>query len=159
MNYDTARAYAKRLVPEVRNDRIKVRVPVKTGTHHKVVLLEGTPTGAYEESWRKKCPSAVRDLEIEANVGSIVYQQTTSPASAEPLERYGVVLGNRHIDWGSDADWVVDFGPMGDVTRRGMRSPSSSFRVQRGRVLTPGGDGENVGGAAEGSPGTSHGSG
>ena len=37
---------------------------------------------------------------------------------------------------------------MGDVTRRGLRSPSSHLRVESGRVLAPTGE-EVAGGAVE----------
>ncbi len=149
MNYKAAHTYARRITPETLGTRVKVAVPVNAGTHHTIIVFGRTQNGGeYEERWRESYPSQVRDLEIDVEIGSIVYQRTTSPASGETLERYGVVCGDRHIDWGSDADWIVDFGPMGDVTRRGLRSPSSYFRVKRERILAPTGE-EAVGGAVE----------
>jgi hypothetical protein len=148
MNYEAAYTYVGHIAPKVLDTRVKVAVPTNTGTHHTIVLFRRTSDGEYEESWRESCPSQVRDLEIDAEIGSIVYQRTTSPASGETLERYGVVCGDRCIDWGSDADWIVDFGPMGDVTRRGLRSPSSYFRVKRERILAPTGE-EAIGGVME----------
>jgi hypothetical protein len=149
MNYETARTYARRIAPETLDTRVKVTVPVNTGTHHTIIIFGRTPNGGeYEESWRESCPSQVRDLEIDVKLGSIVYQRTISPASGETLERYGVVNSDRHVDWGSDADWVTDFGPVGDVTRQGLRSPSSHSRAKRERILAPTGE-EAVGGAVE----------
>jgi hypothetical protein len=148
MNYEAAHTYAGRMASETLDTRVKVPVPINTGTHHTIVLFRRSPNGEYEESWRECCPSQVQDLEIDAEIGSIVYQRTTSPASGEILERYGVVCGERHVDWGSDADWVADFGPMGDVTSRGLRSPSSYFRAKRERILAPTGE-EAVGGVVE----------
>ena len=149
MNYEVARTYARRIIPQTLDKRVKVTVPVNTGTHHTIVIFERTPNGGeYEESWRESYPSQVRDLEIDVEIGSIVYQRTTSPGSGETLERYGVVNSARHVDWGSDAEWVPDFGPMGDVTRRGLRSPSSYSRAKRERILAPTEE-EAVGGAVE----------
>lgn len=154
MNYETARASLRRMDSETLGERVEVGVPVRTGTHHTVALYERGPNGDYRESWRRSHPTRIRDLEIEARVGDVVYQRTTSPASAVVLERYGAVLGDHRIDWGSDADWVVDFGPMGDVTRRGLRSPTASPDIKRGRVTTSD-DEEVVGGAVEDVPTTS----
>lgn len=149
MNYETARTYARRIAPETLDTRVKVTVPVNTGTHHTIIIFGRTLNGEeYEESWRESCPSQVQDLEIDAEIGSIVYQRTTSPASGEILERCGVVCGDRYIDWGSDGDWVVDFGSMDDVTRRGLRGPSSYFRAKRARVVAPTGE-EAAGGAVQ----------
>ena len=158
MDQMTAHAQSERVMLQEPGVRVRVGVPLRTGTHHTVALFGPNPSDGYEEVWRERYPSRVRDLEVEAEVGSIVYQRTTSPASAEVLERYGVVLGDGRVDWGSDADWVVDFGPMGDVTRRGLRSPSASFVVQRGRLLSRDGE-EAVGGAVEGTESAGGGSG
>lgn len=149
--------YADRVASEEVDERVMIGVPLRTGTYHTVILLLKDSNGRYAETWRESCRTQIEDFEVEAKVGALVYQRTTSPASAGVLERYGVVIGEGRVDWGSDADWVVDFGPCGDVTRRGLRSPTSSFRVQRGRVLSTEGE-EVVGGAAEGTRGTSLGS-
>jgi hypothetical protein len=149
MNYKAAHTYARRIIPETLDTRVKVAVPVNTGTHHTIVIFGRTPNGGeYKERWRESCPSQVRDLEIDAEIGSIVYQRTTSPACGEPLERYGVVNSDRHVDWGSDANWLADFGPVGDVTRRGLRSPFSHSRAKRERIFASTGE-EAVGGAVE----------
>lgn len=154
MNDDVARAYAARLAPNAGGTRVRVRIQLNTGTHHTLALLGAATNGGYEEVWREGYPTRMRDVELDAPVGGIVHQRTTSPASAEVLERYGVVVEDGTVDWGSDADWVVDFGPAGDTTRRGLRSPTASIRVKRGRVFAPSGD-EVVGGAVEGTPTTS----
>ena len=148
MDYKAARAYARRIAPEKLGTRVKVSVPINAGTHHTIALLRRDSNGEYEQDWRGSYPSGVRALQVGAETGSVVYQRTTSPASAEALERYGVVRGDGRVDWGSDADWIVDFGPMGDVTRRGLRSPSSHLRVKPGRVLAPTGE-EVAGGTVE----------
>ena len=149
MNYKAAHTYARRITPETLGTRVKVAVPVNAGTHHKIIVFGRTQNGGeYEERWRESYPSQVRDLEIDVEIGSIVYQRTTSPASGEALERYGVVNSNRHVDWGSDANWVTDFGPVGYVTRRGLRSPFSNSRATRERIFAPTEE-EAVGGAVE----------
>ena len=149
MNYEAARTYAKRIIPETPDTRVTVAVPVNTGTHHTIAIFGRTPNGGeYEEIWRESCPSQVRDLEIDVEIGSIVYQRTTSPVSGKTLERYGVVSSDRRVDWGPDADWVTDFGPVGDVTRRGLRSPFSHSRAERERIVAPTEE-EAVGGAVE----------
>ena len=149
MNYEEAHAYTDRMESEALDTRVRVAVPISTGTHHTIVIFGRTPNGEeYEESWRESCPSQVRDLEIDVEIGSIVYQRTTSPASGKTLERYGVVSSDRRVDWGPDADWVTDFGPVGDVTRRGLRSPISHSRAERERILAPTEE-EAVGGAVE----------
>lgn len=148
MDYETARAYFGRMKPGALGERVEVGVPMRTGTYHTIALYEWISDEEHQESWREGHPTRVRDLRIEARVGDVVYQRTTSPASAMPLERYGTVLGDHEIDWGSDADWIVDFGPMGDVTRRGLRSPTASPYVKRGRVTASDGE-EVVGGAVE----------
>ncbi len=158
MDYETACASLARMDPEALGGRVKVGVPIRTGTHHTVALYEQTANGEHRESLRKSQLTSIRDLEIEARVGDVVYQRATSPASAVPLERYGAVLGDHEIDWGSDADWVVDFGPMGDATRRGLRSPTASPDVKRGRVTSSEGE-EVVGGAVEGAESAGGGSG
>ena len=133
---------------ETLDTRDKAPVPIDMGTPHTMVLFGRTPNGEYEESWRESYSSQFRNLEIDAEIGNIVYQRTTSPVSGETLERYGMVRGDRHVDWGSDADWIVDFGPMGDVTRRGLCSPPSHFRAMRERILAPTGE-EAVRGVVE----------
>ncbi len=148
MNYETARAYVGRVYPKAPEERVSVTIPISTGTHHTIAVYERTPTGEYGEIWHEEYPSRIRELEIETKIGNIVFQHTTSPASAELLERYGVVVGDHRVDWGSDADWVVDFGPMGEVTRRGLRAPTSSFSVDRSRSVAAHGK-ETVGGAVE----------
>lgn len=145
MNYEAALTYAAHQAPAKAGETVTVSVPINTGTHHTVSILERTSNGEYEETRRDRYPSGPRQVEIVANAGDIIHQRTTSPASADPLERYGVVLDNHHVDWGSDADWVVDFGPMGAVTRR-KHNPWP--RVKRGRVITPHGE-EAVGGAVQ----------
>ncbi len=150
MNEPTARSYVERGKPENLGDGVNVGVPLRTGSHHTIVLFTRANDGGYVEGYNGKHPSAMDDLELSARVGDIIYQRTTSPASAGVLERYGVVVGERGMDWGSDADWVVDFGPMGDVTRRGLRSPTASVPEHRGRIIAPSGE-EAVGGAVEGS--------
>lgn len=156
MNYETARAYARRVSDGSSRERVVVEVPVRTGTHHTIVLFERDSEGNHSESWRDGFPSRMRDVELEARVGDIVYQRTTSPASGDVLERYGVVRGDHDIDWGVDADWVVDFGPMGDVTRRGLRGPSASRPMKRGRTTAAPGK-EVVGGAVPGAGSTAGG--
>ncbi len=157
MDAKLARVCADHAAREAGNGRIIVGVPLGTGSHHTVALLRRGSDGGYAEAWRESYPTRIGELEVETEVGAILYQKTTSPSSAEVLERYGVVLGELRVDWGSDADWVVDFGPSGDVTRRGLRSPTSSLRMHRGRITSPEGE-EVVGGAAEGTRGTSLGS-
>lgn len=157
MNDEAARLYVERMNQEDIGAWVSARVPLTTGSHHTIVVFSRESDGKYSESFSGKHSAGMRDFELEVRVGDIVYQRVTSPASANVLERYGVVLGDQHIDWGSDADWVVDFGPMGDVTRRGLRSPASSYRAQRGRAIAP--SGEEVVGAASQSTGTSGGSG
>lgn len=158
MDYEMACSSLARMDSETLGVRVKVGVPIRTGTHHTIALYEQTASGEHRVSWRKSQLTRVRDLEVEARVGDIVYQRTTSPASATPLERYGTVLGDCQIDWGSDADWVVDFGSMGDATRRGLRSPTASPHVKRGWVTSPDGE-EVVGGAVEGAESAGGGSG
>lgn len=158
MNEETARSYVERRIPKNLGDGVNVGVALRTGSHHTIVLFSRENGGEYVKGYNGKHPSAMRDLEIAARVGDVIYQRATSPASAQVLERYGMVLGSWHIDWGTDSDWVVDFGPMGDVTRRGLRSPTSSPRIKRDRVFSPDGE-EATGGATENAGGTSHGSG
>lgn len=158
MNDDVARAYAARLAPNGGGARVRVRIQLNTGTHHTLALLGTAANGGYEEVWREGYPTRMRDVELDAPVGGIVHQRTTSPASAEVLERYGVVVEDGTVDWGADADWVVDFGPVGDTTRRGLRSPTASVRENRGRTFAPSGEAAD-GGAVEGSGTASHGSG
>lgn len=158
MDYETAREYLKRMNPEALDERVKVRIPIQTGTYHTITLFKQASNGEYRQSWRRSYSTRVQDLEIEAQVGDIVCQRTTSPASAVLLERYGAVRGDRGIDWGSDADWVVDFGPMGDATRRGLRSPTASPDIKHGRIIAPDGE-EVVGGAVEGTESAGGGSG
>ncbi len=157
MNAKLALACADRRASEGPAKRVTVGIPLRTGTHHTIALLRRGPDGACAVISREGYGTRFGDLELEAEVGTVVYQRTTSPSSAETLERYGVVSGERRLDWGSDADWVVDFGPSRDVTRRGLRSPTASFQVHRGRVISPEGE-EVVGGAAQGTRGTSLGS-
>ncbi len=158
MDYETARVYLGRMSPEALGDWVEVGVPMRTGTHHTIALYKQTPDGEHRESWRGGHPTSITDLEIKAQVGDVVYQRTTSPASAVPLERYGTVLGYHEIDWGSDADWVVDFGPVGDATRRGFRGPTAFPDIKRGRVTSSDGE-EVVGGAVEGAESAGGGSG
>lgn len=158
MDYQTACVYLGGVSPEAFGERVEVGIPLRTGSYHIIARYERTPDGEHRESWREGYPTRVVDLEIEAQIGDVVYQRTTSPASAVLLERYGAVLGNHEIDWGSDADWVVDFGSMGEVTRRGLRSPTASPGVKRGRVTTSDGE-EVVGGAVEGAESAGGGSG
>jgi len=158
MNYETARLYLGGMSPEAFGERVEVGIPLRTGTHHTIALYERTPEGEHRESWREVRPTRIGDLEIEAQIGDVVYQRTTSPASAVPLERYGTVLGDQEIDWGSDADWIVDFGPVGDATRRGLRSPTAFPDINRGRVTASDGE-EVVGGAVEGAESAGGGSG
>ena len=157
MNGEAARLYTERIKQGNLGAWVSVGVPLTTGSYHRVMIYSRGSDGDYEESFSDQHPSRLRELELEVRVGDIIYQRVTSPASANVLERYGVVLGDRHIDWGSDADWIVDFGPMGDVTRRGLRSPASSYRAQQGRTISPAGN-EVVGSASQ-SAGTSGGSG
>lgn len=124
----------------------QIEVAIDTGTHHKLTLYGGSPDGGYEELWSKVYPSRVSGLQIEATAGSIIHQRALSPASSEPLERYGVILPQGNVDWGTQADWVIDFGPVGTTTRRGLQSSTSSAPVKRGRVFAPHGE-EVVGGA------------
>lgn len=149
MNDDTARSYGGRMRQEGLGAGVSVGVPLRMGTHHTITVLSRESGGEYGEGCSVKHPSRMRALEVEARVGDIIHQRVTSPASAGVLERFGVVLGEERIDWGSDADWVVDFGPMGDVTRRGLRSPSASYSPQRGRIVGSSGE-EVVGGAVPG---------
>lgn len=158
MDYETAHVYPGHMSPDALGERVEVGVPMRTGTHHTIALYERAPDGEHRESWRGGHPTRMGDLEIEARVGDVLYQRTTSPASAGALERYGMVLGDHEIDWGSDADWVVDFGPMGDATRQGLRSPTASPDVKRGRVTASDGA-EVVGGAVEGTESAGGGSG
>lgn len=158
MDYETARVYLGRVSPEALGERVEVGIPIRTGTHHTIALYGRTLDGEHRESWHRGHPTRMGDLKIEAQVGDVLYQRTTSPASAVPLERYGTVLGDHEIDWGSDADWAVDFGPMGDATRRGLRSPTASPSIKRGRVTTSDGQ-EAVGGAVEGAESAGGGSG
>lgn len=134
MNDEAARLYAKRMSTERLGERVSVEVSLATGSHHSIVVFARREDGEYEEGPRDGYASGPRALVLEAGVGDIVYQRTTSPANAEVLERYGVVLGERRTDWGSDADWVVDFGPMGDATRRGLRGPTASAEPRRDGV-------------------------
>ncbi|AHY47312.1 Hypothetical Protein RradSPS_2029 [Rubrobacter radiotolerans] len=154
MNGDVARAYAASMTSDKGASRVRVSIQLNTGTHHTLALLESTGEDGLKEVWRESFPTRMEAVELDAPVGGIVHQRTTSPASAEVLERYGVVLGDGILDWGTDADWVVDFGPVGDATRRGLRSPTASFNVKRGRTFAPSGD-EVAGGAVEGTPTTS----
>lgn len=156
MNDEAARSYVERMNQRDLGAWVNVKVPLAVGSHHTIVVFSRESGGEYSESYSGKHPSGVRGLDLDLRIGDIIYQRVTSPASAQTLERYGAVLRDHHVDWGSDADWVVDFGPMGDVTRRGLRSPSSSIKAQRGRVLTPQGE-EAVGGAVPGVGGTSGG--
>lgn len=158
MDYETAHKYLKHMSLKALGERVKVRIPIRTGTHHTITLFQQASDGEYLQGWRRSYRTRVQDLEIEAQVGDLVCQGSTSPASAAPLERYGVVTGNHAIDWGSDADWVIDFGPMGDATRRGLRSPTASLDVKRGRIIAPDGE-EAVGGAVEGTESAGGGSG
>ena len=158
MDYETACVYLGDMSLEAFGKRVEVSIPLRTGSYHTIARYERTPDGEHRESWRRGHHTRVVDLEIEARVGDVVYQRTTSPASAVALERYGMVLGDHEIDWGSDADWVVDFGPMGNATRRGLRSPTASPNVKRGRVTSPDGA-EVVGGAVEGAESAGGGSG
>lgn len=159
MNCEAAQTYAARMDSANVGKRVRVSVPLNTGTHHTVVLLERGSNGEYKESWRARYPSRLSVVEMDAKAGDIVYQRTTSPASADVLERYGVVRGDRDVDWGVDADWVVDFGPMGDVTRRGLRSPSASRDARRDRTTTARGKQDVVGGAVQEAGSTTHASG
>ncbi len=158
MDYETARVYLGGMSPEAFGKRVEVGIPLRTGTHHTIALYERTPEGEHRESWREVRPTRIGDLKIEAQIGDVVYQRTTSPASAAPLERYGAILGDHEIDWGSDADWIVDFGPVGDATRRGLRSPTAFPDIKRGRVTASDGE-EVVGGAVEGAESAGGGSG
>jgi hypothetical protein len=154
MNYEAAHARARHLHSASPEERVVVEVPVRNGTHHTITLFERTRTGEYEQAWSEKTPTRLAGIEIRARVGDIVYQRSTSPASGDPLERYGVVAGDGHIDWGADADWVVDFGPMGDATRRAPRKPVSPFRS---RLFAPSSSEEVVGGAVREAASTSGG--
>lgn len=128
------------------NQKVSVTIATATGTHHSLTLYERAANGRYEPIWSEGYPSRAGGLRLTAEVGSIVHQRATSPASAEPLERYGVVLPEGRVDWGADVVWEADFGPVGDVTRRGLRSLASSFSVDRGRSVAPHGE-EVTGGA------------
>lgn len=130
MNDEAARLYVERMNQKGLGVPASVKAPLTAGSHHTIVVFSREPGGEYSESYSGKHPAGVRGLDLDLRAGDIVYQRVTSPASAQTLERYGVVLGDDNVDWGVDADWVVDFGPMGDVTRRGLRSPSSSLAPQ-----------------------------
>lgn len=155
MNREAVAAYIMTMDPAESGGKVRVRVPIHTGTRHTITVYHPTANGVYEAAWRQKHASHVKDLEIEAGIGDIVVQRTISPSSADALERSGVVAGECCIDWGTDADWVVDFGPMGDVTRRGLRSPTASFAADRRRMVATGT--EVSGGAVEGVSTTSTG--
>jgi hypothetical protein len=45
MNFEAARTYAKRIIPETPDTRVTVAVPVNTGTHHTIVVFGRTPNG------------------------------------------------------------------------------------------------------------------
>lgn len=124
-------------------EEVTVSITIATGTYHRLTLYRRASDGSYEQAWSDGYPSRVGGVELEADTGSIIQQRTVSPASADPLERYGVVLPEGKVDWGTEADWGVDFGPVGAVTHPGPHSLTSP--VRRGRVFTPHGD-EVVGG-------------
>lgn len=128
------------------NEKSRVKVVLATGTHHRLTLYRKSPEGRYTQDWTEEYPSAVGGMEIEAGAGSIVYQRMVSPAIADPLERYGVILPDGKVDWGTETDRVVDFGPVGVATRRGVNRPAASISAKRGRVFAPHGE-EVVGGA------------
>ena len=125
-------------------EKVTVNVTIATGTYHRLSLYGRTSDGLYELVWSEGYPSKVGGVEIEAEAGSILRQRTVSPASAEPLERYGVTLPEGKVDWGAQSGWGVNFGPVGSVTHPGPHSPTSP--VRRGRVFAPHGA-EVAGGA------------
>lgn len=155
MDHETANIYVRQMTPDRIGERAKVGVPLRTGSHHVITLYGRTQDGEYKEVLRQKYSSQYPDLEIDAHTGDIIQQRTTSPAYGGVLERYGVVRGPNFIDWGSDASWPVDFGPIGDTTRRSYRSPVTPEQRKR---INPGGPPVS-GGATRGSRGTSGGSG
>lgn len=141
MEYRMAQARARGIET---GEKVTVNVTIATGTYNRLTLYGIGSDGRYEQDWSESYPSKVGGVEIEAEAGSILKQRTVSPASAEPLERYGVVLPEGKVDWGTQVDWGVDFGPVGSVTHPGPHSPASPAR--RGRVFAP--HGEEVAGGA-----------
>ncbi len=87
MDAKLARACADHTASEGITDRVTVGIPLRTGTHHTIALLRRGPDGDYAEISREGYRTRFGDLEVE--VGTIIYQRTTSPSSAETLERYG----------------------------------------------------------------------
>lgn len=153
MNYEAARLRARNLPAAAIGERVTVSIVARAGTHHILSRFSGGPEGEHEQSWSEKVPARIADVVLEAQVGDIIYQRSISPARAQALERYGVVTAEGHLDWGSDANPTLDFGPMGDVTRRSPRRALSPFRS---RLIAPDGL-EAVGGAVRDAGGTSGG--
>ena len=86
MDYKPAHTLVGHTDPKVLGEKVRVgssqyRFPPT------IILHERTPNREYRESWRRNYPTQVRPVEIDASVGRIVHQRTTSPASAGVLER------------------------------------------------------------------------
>lgn len=143
MDFRTAKLRAGGYEP---GEKVKVGVDLATGTLHRLTLYRKIPNGSYEKSREEGYPSRAGQVELDAEAGNIVHQRTLSPASAEPLDRYGVVLPGGRLDWGTEVGRLVDFGPVGSATRPGFHAPAPAIPVSRGRVFVGKGD-EVVGGA------------